>query len=146
MKLLVISSLDVNTLCESNTILSALRVQPMWDSLDECLESYLGGVCSGSCRLPDRAQTGSPSGCGWPYIGPPERHTPAAALFSRSTPSCCVLWLYILHAVATRGNTGAHLKKKKSQISLWCNLLSHMCVVRCAFFLFCLTWSSCFLA
>lgn len=58
---------------------------------------YLCGVWSDSGRLPDRVQISSPSGCGWLCTGPLETHTPAAALSSRSTPSCPHLRLYILH-------------------------------------------------
>lgn len=73
------------------------------------VEAYLGGVCSGSGRLPDRVRTASPSGYGWLCTGPPGTHTPAAALSSTSTPSCPRLWLYILHAnVSVRPERHTH--------------------------------------
>lgn len=98
----------------------------MWD-----LHLYLGDVWSGSGRLPDRVQTASPSGCGWPCTGHPETHTPAGAPSSRSTPSCASLWLYILHSDATR-DTHTHTMRFHFDVSFHLHtcvqlLLIHTC-------------------
>lgn len=86
----------------TNSMLSCSQAVQYVGQSWPAVEAYLCGVWSGSGRLPDRVQTASPSGCGWPCTGPLERHTPAAAPSSRSTPSCLPLWLYILHADAAR--------------------------------------------